>query len=694
MAKKKSASQKEVSAQAAAFRSHLLLAAAAVVVGLAFVVFPVYSFRSAEQPNLAHNAHVHAHYESGMAGQGWQTSQVAGGRPDPGLTATPRGTNEQLFAAIQGGASSSVAAMLEGDASIVHGAGVGGFTPLHIACQVGMAEIATLLIEHGADVTAIAQGKWTPLLLAAGHGHAEVVRVLCRHPAAIGQPAADGISALHLAAQFGRLSVAEALLSCGASASPRQRTAEGAAPLHTAAEHGQTAVATLLLSSGAFADERGGRSWTPLLLACQNRHADTAIALLDAGASVSVARSDGATPLHLAARYAPIDVSEALLRRGAAVDAPSVDLFTPLHFAAQGRKKEVATLLLDKGAYADARATQYGFTPLHIAAEANDLPMVRALLDGGATATATNIYNQSALDVARYFGLQDIAEQLAGAGVEEPPAVRVAWTLSKQVQHRGKLVKIKQLSVVPTPATQLTGGVDWVAAAIEVWRQHGVVVFPKLLPPSVLTPLKSRAAAALEGGAPFTDMSLIIRSSRARQFRALPIDDVASAIEAIAQRLEGFLAGALGESVSILECNLMATEPTAAEQSFHSDVRNLDPRLASVQIALTSTAASQGALDVQPGSHLNDDSMEATDAALPIAVPAGSVVFYSPRLTHRGRANTHSKERQFIGLTLLARGGVVPSGLPYAVEHRDVGRWWIEGGKLRSVGGQQDAQAA
>jgi ankyrin repeat protein len=53
-----------------------------------------------------------------------------------------------------------------------------GMTPLHIAASNGFKEIAELLIAEGADVNAKTLGDSTPLHYAAGEGHKEIVELL------------------------------------------------------------------------------------------------------------------------------------------------------------------------------------------------------------------------------------------------------------------------------------------------------------------------------------------------------------------------------------------------------------------------------------------------------------------------------------------------------------------------------------
>ena len=43
-------------------------------------------------------------------------------------------------------------------------------TPLHVAARLGHADIAALLLQHGADVAATTKDRYTPLHIAAKEG--------------------------------------------------------------------------------------------------------------------------------------------------------------------------------------------------------------------------------------------------------------------------------------------------------------------------------------------------------------------------------------------------------------------------------------------------------------------------------------------------------------------------------------------
>jgi len=97
-------------------------------------------------------------------------------------------------------------------------------TPLHIASQRGQEAVARLLIDRGADVSAATRDRQTPLHLASQGGHEAAARLLIDRGADVLAVTKDGRTALRLALQEGRETVARLLIDRGADVSAAGKT--------------------------------------------------------------------------------------------------------------------------------------------------------------------------------------------------------------------------------------------------------------------------------------------------------------------------------------------------------------------------------------------------------------------------------------------------------------------------------------
>ncbi len=103
-----------------------------------------------------------------------------------------------------------------------------GNVPLHWAALNGYADIAQLLIKHGAQVNVQNGGKDTPLHWAALGGHADLARILINAGADVNAQDDSLDTPLHFASDVGSLDTVSALLSAGAD--PNMRDAYGFLP--------------------------------------------------------------------------------------------------------------------------------------------------------------------------------------------------------------------------------------------------------------------------------------------------------------------------------------------------------------------------------------------------------------------------------------------------------------------------------
>jgi len=91
-----------------------------------------------------------------------------------------------------------------------------GWTAMHYAAFGGHGDIATLLIDRGADLDAIAPNGQTPLMFAAGGGNLALVQILVEADADMDVEDYEGGTALMLALKNGHAAVVEYLRSEGA----------------------------------------------------------------------------------------------------------------------------------------------------------------------------------------------------------------------------------------------------------------------------------------------------------------------------------------------------------------------------------------------------------------------------------------------------------------------------------------------
>jgi ankyrin repeat protein len=106
-----------------------------------------------------------------------------------------------------------------------------GFTALHLAVFAGQEEAARLLIEHGADVDALATSeiaRVAPLGTAAFVRSAPLAALLLDAGADVNRAGAGGFTALHSAAQSDDEELVRLLLARGAD--PLVETADGRRP--------------------------------------------------------------------------------------------------------------------------------------------------------------------------------------------------------------------------------------------------------------------------------------------------------------------------------------------------------------------------------------------------------------------------------------------------------------------------------
>jgi ankyrin repeat protein len=256
---------------------------------------------------------------------------------------------EALYQAVTDDDAQVLSDLLEAGLSANEGFGELQRTPLHQAAHLNFCTCLSILLRHGADMSAEDTKGDTPLHLAAWAGNVEALASLLSHGADVDWLSGrDGYSPLWCAISANHIDAARLLLSkYGARVS--LRSGSGLMPLHQAAVTGQSAMCELLLDRGAQVDAKDDDQNTALHYAAASGSKSSVRILLQAGAAVAAQQAQGLTALHWAAHKGHVDALALLLDHMAPLNAGAEEGATPLHMAANRGHLAAVRILLERG---------------------------------------------------------------------------------------------------------------------------------------------------------------------------------------------------------------------------------------------------------------------------------------------------------------------------------------------------------
>lgn len=281
-------------------------------------------------------------------------------------------------------------------------------TPLHRAAELGYANIASILIEAGADIEAKNYSNKTPLDKAASYNRYNVAKLLIDAGANLNRD--KGYSPLHYFAEWNNVSAIKALIEAGADID--DKTSFGQKPIDVAKQHKSTDAVRFLREKS---DERRnvkffGEKNQMLVDAVISRNIDELRRLMfDDNVDVDLQNAEGQNALHISASLKeekPGDMVEDtffhMVERSANLNAKDSYGNTPLHYSIENRKYEKANLLIRKKANVNAQNDE-GDTPLHIAVRNMDEKAVEMLLENRAKCCILNNKKESPLYITVSF---------------------------------------------------------------------------------------------------------------------------------------------------------------------------------------------------------------------------------------------------------------------------------------------------
>ncbi|CAG7558189.1 unnamed protein product [Fusarium equiseti] len=178
-----------------------------------------------------------------------------------------------------------------------------GYVPLIAAATWGQTEMASELIELGADLNCTDNDGWSPLHHAIWKRHGQVLSLLLKE-----------------------------------TVDPNSQNGGGCTALHFAMTYHNEALIPELLAYGAKVGIRDNDDWTSLHCAARFSDAATASKLLEVkGEVIDFQDKGGLTALHIASKQGNVGVVQLLLDRGAIVNTMGADSSTALHLASDAR---------------------------------------------------------------------------------------------------------------------------------------------------------------------------------------------------------------------------------------------------------------------------------------------------------------------------------------------------------------------
>ena len=312
--------------------------------------------------------------------------------------------NKSLHAAVLGGCSEEAFKKIIDHGADVNSTNNESVTALMVACKKGNMDAMYVLLNAGADPhIADSNGNTCMHHAIVGGCSKEVLQVIIDHGADVNSTNNDSVTALMVACKKGNVDATYALLK--AASNPDIADSNGNTCMyHAIVGSFSKEVLQAIIDQGADVNSTNKEGVTALMAACRKGNMDVIYVLLKAGVDPHISDSNGNTWIHHAIVGGCNETIQEIINHGAHVNATNKDNITPLILACQDGNEVVIKTLLDAGADPYINSVE-GHTSLHAAVLGGcSNEALHKIIDYGVDVNATNILNQTALELACQMG--------------------------------------------------------------------------------------------------------------------------------------------------------------------------------------------------------------------------------------------------------------------------------------------------
>ena len=289
-----------------------------------------------------------------------------------------------------------------------------GLTPLHLAAGAGSTEIATTLLDHGADISVLDSKNRTAWRHALSHGHEACAAELRRKWCQITGEEVDAIQNDTLGADECKQAIAAAKRGdVGAVEDYFERgfpldyadPLSGNTLLMEASAAGKIEIVKLCCKWGVKLEQTNFYNQTALFLAAA--HQEAAMVLVEAGANILHRDGRQRTPIHEAAAKG-YTFTDRISSLGISLELPDTNGRTPLHEAATTGSEKLCRQMINLGASVTVKDKE-NQTPLQLCCKRNNgVQCAQFLLNAGASAQETDASKRTALHYAARCGNEEV----------------------------------------------------------------------------------------------------------------------------------------------------------------------------------------------------------------------------------------------------------------------------------------------